>query len=623
MHQDASRKARLATELRAAGGLMQAGRLDEARARLMAIHAEAPFDPYILFNLGSIAWQRGEPDLAVRLYRQSLAVRPDFFEAVVNLGNALLELGQHREALRYCAMASRMRPADSGVWRNLARVLAAVDETKAALEAIERGIQANGRDDKAHRLRLSLLRTLRRSDEMMRRADELLAFKPDDAVALSTLVIQRQRLAAWEGLDHLVDRLAARAAQGVLGQSLLSMAFVLDDPQLMVQCARPLDAQLPGVRLARPPRRAEAGVLTVGYLSPDYRSHPVAHMLAEVLAAHDPTVVRALAIPIRRPDDSPVSVRLRSLVQEVVDVSALDDRAAAEAISRAGVDVLVDLAGATEGCRHGILRWRPAPVQLMWLGCPVTTGNSDCCDGFLVDAVVAPAGVEGDFSEPLLRLPTCYHPIATGQGGPLPALTRAEIGLPETGLVLAALHQPTKITRAAFRAWCRIAAAAPEAVLLLGAHQQCVRESMQQEAGREGLDPSRLRFAAWEDDRARYLARWPLVDLVLDGYPYGGHSTVGEALALGVPVLACAGRSLHTRVGASMLTTMGLPDLVASGLDAFESLGKQLVGDRSKLAQIRERCRRAALDHRPQTLVRALEAAYRSAWEQAPVTSST
>lgn len=596
-------------DLRLALGRMQAGDLAGARVLLESANAVAPFHPYVLFNLAVVCWQQHEPDLAIRLYRQTLAAKPDFFPAVVNLGDALIELGVHAEALRYTAMATRMQPGNSGVWRNHSRALTVLEQYEAGLAAAEQAIRLAPRDIEAHRILLSCLGRLKRGEDAARRALDLLALDPEDGIALLAMITQDMRTGDWSRLDGLIPRLLAPARRGRVDQSLLGMAYVLDDPAAIYASACALDRLTSAVRPPRPPIRVRDGRLRIGYVSPDFRDHPVAYMLAGVLEAHDRTRVEVMAVPLRQPDGSRISSRLMAAVDGIVDVIHMDDRQAASAIREAGIDVLVDVAGETDGCRRGLLNWRSAPVQVLWLGCPITTGNPSY-DGFIVDGFAVPEGMDVCFSEPLVRIPGCFHPITTGLEAPPPPLPRSAFGLPETGLVLAALHQIGKITPASFRRWCRIAAAVPDAVLMLADHKPGARATMAEMARAEGLEPTRLHFAAFERDRVRHIARWQCADLVLDGYPYGGHSTVGEALTQGVPVLTCAGATLHARVGASMLASLGLDGLVATSVEAYESLGKDLVVRRDQLVEWRRRTVEAVRSSDPHALTRRLEAAY-------------
>lgn len=276
-----------------------------------------------------------------------------------------------------------------------------------------------------------------------------------------------------------------------------------------------------------------------------------------------------------------------------VDVTGMNDRQVAERIAADRIDILVDLKGWTTGERLGVLKYRPAPLQMHYLGYPGTIG-SDAVDYLVSDRFITPEGSEGHYYEALMILPGSYQ-VNDRQRECAPAPTRSEAGLPDSAFVFADFNQPYKITEETFGVWMRTLIACPGAVLWLLDHNFEATQRLKEHAVRYGVSPTRLVFSP-KVPVHEHVARIALADLVLDTFPVTGHTTTSDALWAGVPVLAIAGKSFVSRVSGSLLHAAGLPGLVCHSLDEYEECAIALHQDAALLASIRTRLRpRAAL----------------------------
>lgn len=611
----------LHAELKRADGLLSHGQAAEAEKILLTLRGQAPRDPYIAYQLGCVWLTQGRATEAFRIWQQTLSLKPGWLHPIVGLANAAHALGQRRECLRFCEMALRLSPNEPQVLINYAVVLSALEQFPPALAAADRALAIMPKSTPVRWVRLDVLSRLRRVDEAEREAEEILRLNPEEVRVCAKLAALRRQRGAFEEALHPEQRMLEAARAGSTGFSEIDLARFTDDPAILAQISRVSLAARIGARTKPPPARTDAGgLLTIGYLSGDLRNHAVGHMLADVLAAHDRGHFRIIAASTGLEDKGEFGTRLRHLADEHIHLGDYEDVDAVQRLRKANIDVLVDLGGSTETGRPGILAGRAAATQVLWLGCPVSTGAS-WYDAWLVDDYVAPPGYEEHVSEPLLRLPCCYHPITRGADfDPAQALTRTEFGIPDGVPLVAALHLTPKFTSEMVDAWFRITASHPRAVLWLAVGNPRARTSLRERARNHGLDPQRILFADYEPDRARYVSRWGLADLILDSFPYGGHSTMGEALACGSPVITRIGRSLPSRVAGSMLHQLGLDDLIADNLADYESLAMGLLADPQRLAAIRARCALAAeriAADRNRGLTRALEAAYSSLHAQA------
>ena len=411
----------------------------------------------------------------------------------------------------------------------------------------------------------------------------------------SAVLYIAQRVADFAWQQRLVAQLRAAHARGQSAEAReLPRSHLLwcDDPTLNGRViadwsARTLPRATP---LPSPDVAPEAGrPLRLGYLSGDFRDHPTSHLLLGMLRRHDPAAVEVHLFCSGWDDGSDTR---RELVRHCAGfhaLSGLDDRRAAERIREQGIEVLVELNGPTRAQRMGILAYRPAPVQVGWLGWPGTLA-SPCVDYLVADAGVVPPGEEIDQAERLIRHSPSYQPHDFAGREPPAAPPREALGLPAGAPVLGVFNAVNKITPEAWACWMRILQALPDAVLWLLDPGPVAWRNLQAATRQAGVVPTRL-LKAPALDRSAHLSRLAACDLMLDPWPYGGHTSTTEALFAGVPVLAREGRSFAARVSASLLRAGGLEELVTPDAAAYESRALQLLRDAEALARLRQRVR--------------------------------
>jgi protein O-GlcNAc transferase len=293
------------------------------------------------------------------------------------------------------------------------------------------------------------------------------------------------------------------------------------------------------------------------------------------------------------------------------------DREIAELLHDLRADIVVDLNGHTQGARPGILARRPAPIQVVYLGYPGTTG-ADFIDYIIGDATVLPFAAQRWFREQIVQLPQCYHPCDETIAISSKTFARAELDLPEDGPVFCCFNRADKLAAPTFDVWMRLLAGIDGSVLWLAQMNDPARANLRHEAAARDIDPARLIFAPQMASLADHLARHRQADLFLDTLPYNAHSTAIDALRAGLPVVTCPGCTFAGRVGASLLQAVGLPELIARDLDEYAALATRLATDdawhesiRYKLAENNKSSPLFDLER----LCRHVEAAYATMWD--------
>ncbi|HWU15598.1 MAG TPA: hypothetical protein VN157_16490, partial [Caulobacter sp.] len=349
-------------------------------------------------------------------------------------------------------------------------------------------------------------------------------------------------------------------------------------------------------RLAAPPavptpveRPIPGSQVLVAYLSADLHDHATARLLAGVLEAHDRTRFQIIALSYGPDLGGPLRRRIDATLDRRIDVRQMSDAQVAALARALGVDILVDLKGYTQEGRPGILAHRAAPVQVSWLGYPGTLAST-YVDYVIADPVVLPTGAEADWSEAVVRLPLYQPNDLLAPTGPSPA--RRAAGLPDDAVVFGCLNNPAKITPEVFAAWMAILDQAPDTVLWLYEGSPGAADNLRARAREAGVESARLVFAS-PAQHAEHLARQGLADLMLDTWPYGAHTTASDALGKGVPLLTLPGVSFASRVGASLLASLDLRELIATDVEAYVAAAVRLAGDRAALQALKVRLGKA------------------------------
>ena len=336
-----------------------------------------------------------------------------------------------------------------------------------------------------------------------------------------------------------------------------------------------------------------------------------------MLERHDRSRFEVTLLSTGRDDKTALRRRVVAASEHFEELRGLGFEQVAARIRKLDIDILVDLKGATHDTLLPVLAQRPAPLQVGWLGFPGTSG-APYIDYFIGDAVVAPLADSGHFSEQIAQLPNCYQPNDSRRALPLPS-SRAEWGLPEDAFVLCAFHQSYKISAAVFDVWCDLLYRIPGSVLWLLQWNVNVQSALVAAARERGIAAERLRFAPLLPLQG-HLSRLAHADLFLDTWPCNGHTTAGEALWVGVPVITLLGTTFAQRVATSLLHAVGLDELACTDVAGYATTAVALAADRTRRAALRQHLmaqRKESALFDGARFARAIEALYLRMWTRA------
>ncbi len=602
---------------------------DEERAanHLRTAIAQAPAMIEAHLELGNLLARRDDPAPAFEVYKAGLAQAPDHPGLAVNYANLLYQKGDREEAVALWERMLQRQPNLAAAHSGLGIDRRNRGDVAGAEERFRRAIAIEPRNAEC---RFNLGVTLRYRNNYAGAIEELkkaIAANPRMRRATMELARCYQAVCAWQNLEELDPALeqefaAAEANQPTFMSPFFSLSLrTTEARRLAVAKSRAAAAatramrEWQGPRIGYPPGPRER--LTIGYLSSDLRDHPAGHLLVDLFGLHDRKRFAVHGYSIGPNDGSSYRRRFERDFDRFVDLDGEGNAAAARRIADDKIDILIDLNGMTALSRPEIAALRPAPVQATWLGLPGTTG-AGFFDYALTDRQVTPEGSERHFTEALCLLPDSYYPTPIWPFETAGPADRAAEGLPPQTLVLCCFCAHYKIERAAFERWMGLMRRLPGAVLwLLGGSPEAEWRLLDAAEG-AGVAPRRLVFAP-RRPKAQHLARLALADLMLDTFTYGGHTTASDALAMGVPVVTCRGDAFASRVGVSLLTAVGLPELIAETPEAYGDLVLRLGQDPAALAAIKKKLA-AGLPGSPlfdpARLARDLERAYGEMWRR-------
>lgn len=532
---------------------------EEAFACLHPLADQASQVPEVHNNLGTAQLRLGRYAEAEVSFSRALDLRPQYAEALNNRGEAHLKLRRWDLAMEDLRQAVRLRP-DQGAFRFLL-----------------------GR----------IYREMKRYDLALEQFYEARRLRAQSPMLACGIVAAKMHSCEWENLDSEAAQLEQALKAGTVEVEPFVALSLWDDPALHSMAARlQIKNHLRSASDALGPlgENRPAGKIRVGYYSADFRNHPVAQLIVELFELHDRERFEWFGFYVGPDVQDPLRARVEAALDHFIDVRERSDQEIAQLSRELGIDIAVDLMGFTQDSRLGCFAYRCAPVQVSYLGYPGTTG-ADYMDYVVADRVVIPPEARDHFAEKVVYMPHCYQVNDSQREISGRSFAREELGLPATGFVFCCFNNNFKILPATFDGWMRILRAVEGSVLWLFEDNPLAAANLRQQAQARGVSADRLVFAA-RMPRDEHLARHRLADLFLDTLPYNAHTTASDALRAGLPVLTCMGASFASRVAASLLYAVGLPELVTSTQAAFEARAIALAQDPAQLAGLCERLRR-------------------------------
>jgi predicted O-linked N-acetylglucosamine transferase (SPINDLY family) len=629
------------------------GRTEEALASYGRAVALNPGFVQAAFRRGLLLQETGRLEEASTCYSEILRLQPTHLNSLANQALVLAALGRSNEALACCDSLIALQPQQGALHSLRAKVLTTVGRPEEALTSHERACTLDPGSPQVHYDLGVCFMLLGRLRDAISSFDSAIALKPDYAEAyydrgraacslgrfsvaiadLKTVATLAPNLEYLPGLrlqsslpicdwaDY--DSISARIIAGIRKGERVVNPFIfmaLSDSAPLQHAAAQIWMQHrcpPNDLLGPIARRERPRKLTIGYFSADLgENHPVGRLMVEVLELHERSRFEVIAFSsnLKKPDGT--EQRLVRAVDRFIDVASKSNVEVASLARSLNVDIAVDLGGYTQDSRPDVMALRAAPVQIGYLGYLGTTGAS-YMDYILADPTVVTADTERHYSEQVIYLPDSHQANPSKRHIADKVFTRKELRLPAKGFVFCCFNTVYKISPTTFAGWMRILDAVPGSVLFVYVDHEDTVHNLRAHAARAGVNPDRIVFG----DRMRpelYLARYRVVDLFLDTFPYNAGTTASDALWCGIPVVTLTGEAFASRIAASLLNALGVPELITSTQQHYEQLAIELGSNPKRYAQIKARIqanRSTSPLFDSQRFTRNLEAAFTAAYD--------
>jgi protein O-GlcNAc transferase len=628
--------------------LRQAGELAAAREALKRALALAPNDPVTLTLLGFVLTDLGDLREAIGCFERAVAIAPAFAEAHHGLGRArlfsgeadsarghferalalnpelpeprllwgrvLLRRGDPAGAAAAFRRALRSCPSSPELHYQLATALVACGSIEGALPSYEAALALDPDHDAAHLGRGWALARHGRFPQAIASLERACALRSRDGHALSEALFAYACVCDWTNAERIGQRLRELPG-GLESANPAAVQALSDDPSEHLRVARGYASRIEHAPPLPLEPRQDHDRIRIAYVSRDFHAHATSYLMAELFELHDRMQFEILGVSFGPADQSTIRRRIARACDQFIDVTTYSDGQIAAWLREQEVDIAIDLKGYTGFARPRIFAYRPAPVQVSYLGYPGTMG-APFINYLIADEFLIPDKEQRCYSESIAYLPDSYQVNDRRRAVSPWRPSRRDAGLPEEGFVFCCFNSSWKITAPVFDVWMRLLRSVGGSVLWLLEDNPDASARLREHASTRGVAPERLVFCGRTGNEA-HLSRQSLGDLFLDTLPVNAHTTASDALWMGLPIITCAGRAFPGRVAGSLLRAAGLSELVTSSLAEYEQTALALATDRERLRTIRarlsERREELPLFDTPR-FCRNLEAVYREMW---------
>ena len=603
---------------------LQEGKLHKAVIIFTEIIKIKPKITEVHFNLGVSLQQLHKLDEAKLSYKKTIELNPNFAEAYNNLGVVEKNLGKFEESEANYRKAVKINPNFFEAHNNLGNILQKNNKLSDAEESYRTVIALNPNFVKAHYNLGNLFHALGKFNDSEKCYRKALELKPNYAEAYSNLgnALEEQgqleealssyahaitlkndidylfghylhlriRLCIWLKLSDDLNKLINKINSGEKASYPFPLLSLIDDPDIHKKSAEIyLNDKYPKSNFfPKISNNYSHQKIKIGYFSADFWNHPVAYLTSELYEIHDRKIFEIYAFSFGRDTNDEFNNRIKKGVDHFIDTRDMTDIDVVRLARSLEIDIAIDLGGYTRGSRQAIFAMSVAPIQVSYLGYAGTMGG-DYIDYLIADRTIVPKKNKKFYSEKIVYLPNNYMVSESKVKPSKRKFIRKDFGLPIDGFVFCCFNNAYKITPNIFIRWMKILAKVDGSVLWLSDTRGAIVDNLKKEAQKNGIDKNRLIFASPLLLREDYLSRITLADLFIDTLPFNAHATASDTLRMGVPLITCPGKSFASRVAASLLNTLNLPELITSTLDEYESLAIELAKNPEKLKNIKDK----------------------------------
>ena len=523
---------------------------------------------------------------AIAHYDKALRLKPDYVEGWLNKGNTLDELKRYEEAIAHYDKALSLKPDYVEGWLNKGNTLDELKRYEEAIAHYDKALSlkpdyAEGWSNKGNALNL-----LKKHSESAKCFHKALEFKAEDSYWFGQAHHQMMLSCDWSDYENNINKIFYLVSEGRKGAEPFGFQGIASSEKLLRRCAEIYsNDKFPLLGNLSKFSKYKHQKVRIGYLCGEFRNQATSILMTRIWELHDKSKFEIFAFDNGWDDGSEYRQRIMGAFSNIFNITRLSDLDAAKLIQHNEIDILVNLNGFFGFARQGVFSYKPAPIQVNYLGFPGTIGTN-YMDYIIADKVVIPEESKLHYVEKIAYLPNSYQANDDMRKISGRKFSRAESGLPEDAFVFACFNNNYKITPTIFDSWMRILSLVQGSVLWLLADNSIAKDNLIKEATARGIDSSRILFAE-RLPIPEHLGRHNLADLFLDTLPYNSHTTCSDALWAGLPVLTLMGNTFPGRVAASLLNAIEQPELITNTRQEYEALAIELAMSPQKIVDVK------------------------------------
>ena len=521
---------------------------------------------------------------AIRDYDNAINLKKDYFRAHLNKAIALKNSQKFEQAIISFENCIKINPNEAGIYNNLGNLYIRLKKYNLALKAYNKAINLKGDFAMTHSNRGDLYYNLKKYDLALKDYSKAIKFKQNLDYVFGKYMGTNMYLNQWDNFDLHIKKIK----EGIKGREKIINPFnllsLIDDPQLHKIVSNQY-SKLDCDKNTKKTKIIKNKKIKLGYFSADFKNHAVLYLMLDVFKNHDKSKFEIYGFNHSTNKDDMTKL-VSKYFKKFIDCSSLSDKEIANLSIKNNIDIAINLTGHTTDSRDGIYKYKPAPIIVNYLGYPGTMG-SNCYDYIIADEIVIPKNEKKNFYEEVIYLPKCYQPNQADIDIEENDFLKKDLDFPDGSFVFGSLNNNYKITPQIFKCWMKILKKTKNSILWLLVHEDLAKKNIQKEAIKHGVNIDKIFFA----DRVSYkehLKRLKHIDLFLDTFPYGAHTTAREAIKMRVPIITMKGKSFASRVGSSILTYAGLQELITNNTQEYTELAIELASNKNKLKKINE-----------------------------------
>jgi predicted O-linked N-acetylglucosamine transferase (SPINDLY family) len=505
------------------------------------------------------------------------------------------DYGQLDNAYKSYLSASKIKPNFAEVHNNLGIIYSELGEHLLAIESYSNAIDKKKNFGEAYANLGGAQKRLRRLNEATESYQNAIEINPNIPYILGDLINTKMNLCLWESYAQDFEKILIKINKNEKAIRPFPSLALISDPKVQKRIAENFSKSRfhKSIDVSIPKKTNKENKIRVGYFSPDFRSHAVASLISELFEEHDRHKFEIHAFYFGPNTNDEMNLIIKSAVDYYHDVRSLGHKDVALLARKVKLDIAVDLCGYTQDCRPEIFAERAAPTQINYLGYPGTMGV-DFMDYIIADKTIIPKKNQEHFSEKIIYMPNSYQVNVSSKDLTEIQFTRQEFGLPQEGFVFCCFNNSYKITPSVFKSWMKILQGVNGSVLWVFESNKNSVKNLKDAAVKHGVSKDRLIFASHMSVE-KHLNRIRLADLFLDTLPYNAHTMGSDTLRMGIPLLTCMGETLASRVAASLLFSLNLPEMVTITLEEYVSVAIKLATNQQEILKIKHKLSRNVL----------------------------